>query len=83
LRVPGLFLSRASGHLTPDLRRAHVSLFGGNLPRAASWLPYVFTSPEEAAESGVSVVNHLRCVQEIPYVRDILRDPRSEERPAL
>jgi hypothetical protein len=25
----------------------------GNLPRPESWLPYVFTSPEEAAEAGV------------------------------
>jgi hypothetical protein len=25
----------------------------GNLPRPESWLPYVFTSPEEAAEVGV------------------------------
>lgn len=25
----------------------------GNLPRPESWLPYVFTSPEEAAELGV------------------------------
>jgi hypothetical protein len=33
LRVPGLFLSRAFGHLPPDLCRAHFNLFGGNLPR--------------------------------------------------
>lgn len=25
----------------------------GNLPRPALWLPYVFTSPEEAAEAGI------------------------------
>lgn len=25
----------------------------GNLPRPKSWLPYVFTSPEEAAEAGI------------------------------
>lgn len=25
----------------------------GNLPRPESWLPYVFTSPEEAAEAGI------------------------------
>jgi hypothetical protein len=25
----------------------------GNLPRPQSWLPYVFTSPEEAAEAGI------------------------------
>ena len=25
----------------------------GNLPRPESWLPYVFTSPEEAAEAGL------------------------------
>jgi len=29
----------------------------GNLPRPEPWLPYVFTSPEEAAESGVCAVN--------------------------
>ena len=28
----------------------------GNLPRPASWLPYVFTSIEEAAEAGVCAV---------------------------
>ena len=26
----------------------------GNLPRPESWLPYVFTSPEEAAEAGLA-----------------------------
>jgi hypothetical protein len=25
----------------------------GNLPRPESWLPYVFTSPEEAAQAGI------------------------------
>jgi len=25
----------------------------GNLPRPNSWLPYVFTSPKEAAEAGI------------------------------
>jgi hypothetical protein len=29
----------------------------GNLPRPESWLPYVFTSPEQAAEAGVCAVN--------------------------
>ena len=29
----------------------------GNLPRPDLWLPYVFTSPEEAAEAGVCAVN--------------------------
>ncbi len=29
----------------------------GNLPRPEPWLPYVFTSPEEAAETGVCAVN--------------------------
>lgn len=47
LRVPESFLSRAFGD--PELRR----VFGGNLPRPEPWLPYVLTSPEEAAESGV------------------------------
>jgi hypothetical protein len=35
----------------PDLRS----------PRPASWLPYVFTSPDEAAEAGVRVVNALEA----------------------
>jgi hypothetical protein len=25
----------------------------GNLPRPESWLPYVFTSPEEAVDAGL------------------------------
>jgi hypothetical protein len=29
----------------------------GNLPRPEPWLPYVFTSPEEAAAAGVCAVN--------------------------
>jgi hypothetical protein len=53
LRVPGLFLSRAFGHLPPDLRTAASNAFGGNLPRPEPWLPYVFTSPQEAAEAHV------------------------------
>jgi hypothetical protein len=56
LHVPGSFLSRAFGHLSPDLRRTTFSAFGGNLPRPQSWLPYVFTSPEEAAAAGVCAV---------------------------
>jgi hypothetical protein len=28
----------------------------GNLPRPGSWLPYVFTSPKEAAEAGFCVL---------------------------
>jgi hypothetical protein len=57
LRVPGLFRSRAFGHLPPGPREAHLSLFGGNLPRSESWLPYVFTSPEAAAAAGVCPVS--------------------------
>lgn len=41
--------SSEGGYLRPGvLFRAF-----GNLPRPESWLPYVFTSPEEAAEVGV------------------------------
>jgi hypothetical protein len=41
--------SSEGGYLRPGrLFRAF-----GNLPRPESWLPYVFTSPEEAAETGV------------------------------
>jgi hypothetical protein len=32
----------------------------GNLPRPASWLPYVLTSSEEAAEAGVCALNGQR-----------------------
>ena len=32
----------------------------GNLPRPASWLPYVFTSVEEAAEAGLCAVRYRR-----------------------
>jgi len=44
------------------LRPAHLGRLGevgawlrtlGNLPRPKSWLPYVFTSPEEATEAGL------------------------------
>jgi hypothetical protein len=56
LRVPGSFLSRAFGYLPPDLRKVHVSMFGGHLPRPKSWLPYVFASAEEAAAAGVCEV---------------------------
>jgi hypothetical protein len=55
LRVPGSFLTRAFGHLPPDLRKASFNLFGGSLPRPKSWFPYVFTSSEQAAEFGVCV----------------------------
>jgi hypothetical protein len=54
LRVPGLSLSRATGHLGLELRSAYLSLFGGNLPRPESWLPYVFTSPADAIAAGIT-----------------------------
>jgi hypothetical protein len=40
------------GHLGVMLRASW-----GNLPRPESWLPYVFTSPEEAAEAELCAVN--------------------------
>lgn len=44
-----LHYSSEDGYLRPGiLFRAF-----GNLPRPESWLPYMFTSPEEAAELGV------------------------------
>jgi len=49
--------SRLLPILAPESLGAHFSLFRGNLPRPESWLPYVYTSPEEAAESGICVVN--------------------------
>jgi hypothetical protein len=50
--------SSEGGYLRPTglgrLGRLGVMLRAyGNLPRPRSWLPYVFTSPEEAAELGV------------------------------
>jgi hypothetical protein len=50
--------SSEGGYLRPTglgrLGRLGVILAAyGNLPRPESWLPYVFTSPEEAAEAGV------------------------------
>lgn len=40
--------SSEGGYLTPGVMFRGL----GNLPRPSSWLPYVFSSPEEAAEVG-------------------------------
>lgn len=40
---------RKAGTLSPGVRFRAL----GNLPRPESWLPYVFISPQEAAELGV------------------------------
>lgn len=48
--------SSEGGHLRQSGRGAIAALcraYFGNLTRPESWLPYVFTSPEEAAELGV------------------------------
>ncbi len=47
--------SSEGGHLRPGFRGNLGAMFRalGNLPRPESWLPYVFTSPEEAAEAGI------------------------------
>lgn len=47
--------SSEGGYLRGSGRGAVAALFRslGNLPRPQSWLPYVFTSPEEAATAGV------------------------------
>jgi hypothetical protein len=47
--------SSEGGYLRGSGRGALAAIFRayGNLPRPESWLPYVFTSPEEAAEAGV------------------------------
>src|SRR5258708_1664510 len=45
--------SSEGGYLRPGIMFRAL----GNLPRPESWLPYVFTSPEEAAEAGVCAVN--------------------------
>jgi hypothetical protein len=50
--------SSEGGYLRPAYGRlgqlgAMLRASWGNLPRPESWLPYVFTSPEEAAEAGV------------------------------
>jgi hypothetical protein len=48
--------SSEGGYLRGSGRGALAAFFRayfGNLPRPDSWLPYVFTSPEEAAEAGV------------------------------
>ena len=47
--------SSEGGYLRGSGRGALAAIFRayGNLPRPGSWLPYVFTSPEEAAEAGL------------------------------
>lgn len=48
--------SSEGGHLRGSGRGAIAAFFRasfGNLPRPESWLPYVFTSPEEAADAGL------------------------------
>lgn len=47
--------SSEGGYLRPGFRGNLGSMFRalGNLPRPESWLPYVFTSPEAAAEAGI------------------------------
>jgi len=47
--------SSEGGHLRGSGRGAIAALFRsfGNLPRPQSWLPHVFTSPEQAMEAGV------------------------------
>lgn len=46
--------SSEGGHLRQSGRGAIAALFRsfGNLPRPESWLPYDFTSPEDAADAG-------------------------------
>lgn len=56
--------SSEGGYLRPTglgrLGRLGVMLRAyGNLPRPESWLPYVFTSPEEAAEAGICELSAL------------------------
>jgi hypothetical protein len=48
--------SSEGGYLRGSGRGALAAVFRsfGNLPRPESWLPYVFTSPEEAAEASVA-----------------------------
>jgi hypothetical protein len=49
--------SSEGGYLRPGIMfRAF-----GNLPRPESWLPYVFTSPEEAAEAGICELSSASC----------------------
>lgn len=47
--------SSEGGYLRGSGRGALAAIFRayGNLPRPDLWLPYVFTSPEEAAEAGI------------------------------
>jgi hypothetical protein len=47
------------GYLRGSGRGALVALFRafGNLPRPEPWLPYMFTSPAEAATAGVCMLN--------------------------
>jgi hypothetical protein len=52
--------SSEGGYLRGSGRGAIAAIFRayGPLPRPELWLPYVFTSPEEAAEAGVCEVSH-------------------------
>ena len=56
--------SSEGGHLRGSGRGALGAMFRaafGNLPRPKSWLPYVFTSPQEAAEAGLCTVDSWPC----------------------